>query len=194
MIARLAVSPMPTARASSTPAPESATRTRSHTASSPKSEPASHAVLRSEVRIRANALKRSPKLRAMSRYVTVTCSMPRLRTAHLRLARRGRSAASVDPVQYVPRNRPPPRLRHGGASEDPVVVERLDGSVLSLQVDPGVDQAGQSRIVAADYIRERHFHPSRFRHDDGQLRMQQGPRRAALGRQGQRVHPRVTWR
>jgi hypothetical protein len=69
-------------------------------------------------------------------------------------------AGSVPPARDVPCNRPPGPGWHGSLSEHPVSVERVEGTVLALQLDPGVEEGRKGLVVPADGASAAAFSPA----------------------------------
>ena len=94
---------------------------------------------------------------------------------------------SLHPVQHVPEHRPPRRLGYGVLAENPVIIERVNGSIALLQLDPGIDEADHLPVTTGEEIRNRELQHIGLGDGDGVRRIEQAPGRALLRRGQERV-------
>src|SRR5712691_8612935 len=94
---------------------------------------------------------------------------------------------SLYPVQHVPEHRPPWRLGYSVLAENPVIVERINGSIALLQLEPGIDEADHLQFATGEEIRDRELSHIGLGDGDGVRRIEQAPGRARLREGHERV-------
>ena len=82
---------------------------------------------------------------------------------------------SLYPVQHVPEHRPPWLLGDGVLAENPVIVERINGSIALLQLEPGIDEADHLPVTTGEEIRHRELPHLGLGDGDGVRRIEPAP-------------------
>ena len=94
-------------------------------------------------------------------------------------------------MQQVAQHRPLRLLGSRIASENPVIVERLDCAVFALQFDPGAEEAGELQVAPRHRVSEREANRQRLRYGNRKGRIKQREVGASFRAKGERVNPRT---